>query len=103
MAEIPDTSASRRLRFNNTDIELEAKRRLKRSTEKRMKPELLFKVTPSGDPLLRSSNSSCPDVTFAFVGGTEENRRLMRLAFDIHFGEVHKGEDASKSETVRIS
>jgi hypothetical protein len=56
-------------------------------------PELLIEVTPSGDPLLRGSCSACHNVTFAFVGDTAENRRLMKLAFEKHCREVHMQDD----------
>ncbi len=39
------------------------------------KAELLITPTPSGDPLLRGCCSACPNIRFAFVGNTEENRR----------------------------
>lgn len=54
------------------------------------KPELVIEVTPSGSPLLRGSCSSCPRVIFAVVGNTEENRRRMQQAFDMHFHEIHR-------------
>jgi len=63
------------------------------------KVELLIMPTPSGDPLLRGSCSACPDVKFAFVGNTEENRRLMQLAFERHVREVHMGESGNQSDS----
>jgi hypothetical protein len=51
------------------------------------KPDLLITLTPAGDPLLKGSCSACKNVTFAFVGNTAENHRLMQLAFDNHFRE----------------
>ena len=53
------------------------------------KAELLIKVCPSGDPLLRGYCSACRDTTFAFAFDTEENQRLMQQAFDIHAQEFH--------------
>jgi hypothetical protein len=61
------------------------------------KPELLIRVTPSGDPLLKGSCSTCSDVTFAYVGDTDENRRLMQLAFERHVREKHMREDTNQS------
>ena len=52
-------------------------------------PELLLKVCPSGDPLLRGYCSACLDTTFVFAVNTEENQRLMQQAFNIHVQEVH--------------
>jgi hypothetical protein len=57
------------------------------------KPELVIRAAPSGEPLLRGFCSSCPDVTFFFVGDIEENRRLMQQMFDKHFKTVHLRED----------
>ena len=53
------------------------------------KTELLLKVCPSGDPLLRGYCSACLDTTFVFAVNTEENQRLMQQAFNIHVQEVH--------------
>jgi hypothetical protein len=57
------------------------------------KPELLITVTPSGSPLLKGNCSACPHLTFAFVGDTAENRRLMQLAFEKHVKDVHQRDD----------
>ena len=57
------------------------------------KPELLIAVAPSGDPLLKGSCSTCHNITFAFVGNTEQNRRLMQLAFEKHVRETHMQDD----------
>lgn len=54
------------------------------------KPELLITVSPSGSPLLKGNCSACPHLTFAFVGDTEENHRLMQLAFKKHVKDVHR-------------
>lgn len=53
------------------------------------KPELLITVSPSGSPLLKGNCSACPHLTFAFVGDTPGNRRLMQLAFEKHVKDVH--------------
>ena len=53
------------------------------------KAELLFKVNPSGDPLLRGYCSACWDTTFVFAVNTDENQRLIKQAFYIHAHEVH--------------
>ena len=63
------------------------------------KAELVITPTPSGDPLLRGSCSACPDVRFVFVGNTQENRRLMQLAFERHVREVHVGEGANQADS----
>jgi hypothetical protein len=68
-----------------------------RETADEKKPELVIEATPSGSPLLRGSCSSCPRVIFAVVGNTEENRRRMQQAFDMHFQEIHHlHEDANQ-------
>ena len=41
---------------------------------------MLFKVAPSGDPILRGYCSACSDANFLFAVNTEENQRLMQLA-----------------------
>jgi hypothetical protein len=56
------------------------------------KPRLVLKPTPSGDPLLRGFYSQCPHVTFAFVGNTEDNLKLMHHAFERHVLDVHPAE-----------
>ncbi len=56
--------------------------------------ELLIKLAPSGDPMLRGSCSSCPEVTFAFVGNTDANLRLMQAEFDQHCAKMHAPEKA---------
>ena len=53
------------------------------------KPEMLLKVVPSGDPLLRGYCSVCPDINFVFAVNTDENLRLMQQAFAIHLRDVH--------------
>jgi hypothetical protein len=53
------------------------------------KAELLIRVCPSGDPLLRGYCSACRDTTFVFAFDTEKNQRLMLQAFDIHLQESH--------------
>jgi hypothetical protein len=53
------------------------------------KAELLVKVCPSGDPLLRGYCSACRDTTFVFAFDTQENQLLMKQAFDIHLQESH--------------
>ncbi len=57
------------------------------------KIELLFKVAPSGDPVLRGYCSACPDTAFVFAVNTEENQQLMQQAFDIHADDVHRDSD----------
>ena len=54
------------------------------------KPELLFKVAPSGDPIFRGYCSACRNVTFVFAGNTEGSLQLMQRAFDIHMEEIHR-------------
>ncbi len=53
------------------------------------KPEMLLKVVPSGDPLLRGYCSVCPNIDFVFAVNTDENLRLMQQAFAIHLQDVH--------------
>ena len=53
------------------------------------KPEMLLKVVPSGDPLLRGYCSVCPNINFVFAVNTDENLRLMQQAFAIHLQDVH--------------
>ena len=53
------------------------------------KAALMFKVAPSGDPVLRGYCSACRDTAFVFAVNTEENQRLMQQAFEIHLVEVH--------------
>jgi hypothetical protein len=60
------------------------------------KPELLITVTPSGNPLLKGNCSACPHLTFAFVGDTAENHRLMQLAFEKHVKNVHKRDNGRR-------
>ncbi len=62
------------------------------------KAELLIMPTPSGNPLIRGRCSACPHIRFAFVGNTEENRRLMQFAFEKHVREVHVGEGANQPD-----
>jgi hypothetical protein len=62
------------------------------------KPELLFKVTPSGDPILRGYCSACRNVTFVFAGNTEESLQVMQRAFDIHLEEMDHGGDQGAAE-----
>ncbi len=57
------------------------------------KPELLITVAPSGDPLLKGSCSACHNIIFTFVVNTEENQRLMQLAFEKHVRETHMQDD----------
>ena len=53
------------------------------------KPEMLVKITPSGDPLLRGYCSACTNVNFVFAVNTDENLKLMQQAFAIHLQDVH--------------
>src|ERR1700745_128266 len=62
------------------------------------KAELLIVPTPSGNPLIRGCCSACPEIRFAFVGNTEENRSLMQFAFEKHVREAHVGEGADQSD-----
>lgn len=62
------------------------------------KPEMLLKVSPSGDPLLRGYCSACTNVNFVFAVNTDENLRLMQQAFAIHLQDAHgRGTDTEQS------
>ena len=53
------------------------------------KPEMLLKVVPSGDPLLRGYCSVCPNINFVFAVSTGENLRLLHQVFAIHLQDAH--------------
>jgi hypothetical protein len=65
------------------------------------KPELLIKVSPSGDPLLRGYCSACPNVNFVFAVNTDENLKLMQQAFAIRLQDVH-GPETDGTRSVEI-
>ena len=60
------------------------------------KPKLVVESTPD-DSFISIRCSSCANFKVRIEGNTLKNKALMRGMYDLHFRQVHLGEDASQA------